>query len=72
MSREDTERAAKAGVQAAAAAAPVGHRVAVVVIVRDLAGGLSVSSNIVSDRAAMLRILKEGTDAIRGDGIVIV
>lgn len=72
MSREDTQSAANAAVKAAAAAMPVGQRVAVVVIVRELTGGLSVGSNIVSDRAALLRILKEGADAIRGDGIVIV
>lgn len=69
MSREEAKSAANAGVNAAAAAAP---GVAVVVIVRELDGALAVGSNIVKDRAALLRILKEGGDAIRGDGIVIV
>lgn len=70
MSQKETERAAQVGVKAAAAAFK--KPAAVVVVVRDLAGGLSVASNVVSDRAALLRILKEGGDAVRGDGIAIV
>jgi hypothetical protein len=69
VSKEDTQRAANAGVQAAAAGA---KGAAVVVVVRELDGSLSVASNIVGDRVALLRILKEGGDAIRGQGLVIV
>jgi hypothetical protein len=72
MSTEDTKRAADLAVKAAAAA-PQGKPIAVVVIVREIPdGALSVASNILTDRAAMLRILKEGSDAIRGDARVIV
>lgn len=69
--RKRLEAAATAAAKGAAAAA--GARVAVVVVVRELPdGALAVGSNIVSDRAALLRVLKEGTDAVRGDGLIIV
>jgi hypothetical protein len=70
MTKEQRQAAAKAAVQAAAAHSH--NALAVVVVVRELDGGLSVASNLLSDRAALLKILSEGSAAIRGDGIVIV
>lgn len=69
MSVDDARAAADAGVKAAAA--KLGSAAAVIVIVRELDGGLAVGTNIIGDRPAQLRIITEAAGIVRNDGVII-
>ncbi len=67
MSIEDARRVTKAAIDAATRAMG-NQQLVVVVVVREIGGtGVNVGSNVVGGRENMLRVLKEGEDALKGD-----